>query len=168
MMKKYLAAVLAAVLLAAAATGGLAQEVGEQDGKRHHRDAGHSMHRDGFGDPQRMVGMMTRHLDLDDAQSQAIGNILAAAQPEIDALRERSKVSRDAMHALDVDDPDYGSSLQNQSTEIGALASEAALLHGRLRADVYAVLTPEQREQASAGRAGMHEHFRRHRSGDRE
>ncbi len=168
MIKKYLAATLAAVLLTAAATAGLAHEAGEQDGKRHHRDAGHGMHRDGFGDPQRMVEMMTRHLDLDATQSQAIGNILAAAQPEIDALRERSKASRDALRALDVDDPDYGSSLQNKSTEIGALTSEAALLHGRLRADIYALLTLGQREQASAGRAGMREHFRRHRSGDSE
>ena len=66
------------------------------------------------------------------------------------------------MHSLDVNDPDYGSNLQNLSVEIGALTSEATLLHGRLRADVYAELTPEQRERAAAGRNGMRRGFRRH------
>jgi len=168
MTKKYLAAASAAILLTAAATAGFAQEEAEREGKRHTWGAGHGMHRDGLADPARLVEMMTRHLDLDDTQSQAIGNILAAAKPEIDALRDRAKGSRDAMRSLDVDDPDYGSSLQNQSVEIGALASEAALLHGRLRADVYAVLTPEQREQAAAGHSGMRGHSRRHRRGEKE
>ena len=115
-----------------------------------------------------MVEMMTRHLDLDDEQSQAVGNIIDAARPEIDALRQRAKENRNAMQSLDVDDPDYGTNLQNLSTEIGALTSEATLLHGRLRADVFAHLTPEQRTRAAAGRGGMHERFRRHRMSEPE
>jgi len=168
MKTKYLAAATAAVVLMSVATDGFVQEVEKQDGARHTRGAGHGMHRDAFGDPQRMVEMMTRHLDLDAAQSQSMANILAAAKPEIDALRERAKAGRESLRSLDVDEPDYGTRLQNQATEIGALTSEATLLHGRLRADVYAVLTPEQRAQASAGRSGMREHFRRHRSDDKE
>jgi Spy/CpxP family protein refolding chaperone len=112
-----------------------------------------------------MMTMMTRHLDLDDAQSVAIENVINAAKPEIDALRERGKASRDAMRSLDVDSPDYGTSLQNLSSEVGSVTSAATLLMGRLRADIYAELTAEQREQASAGRQGMREHFRRHKPG---
>ncbi len=162
MMKKFLAATIAAVICTAAGTYAFAQDAEGHDGMRHMRWAGHRMHHDEFGDPARLLERMTRHLDLDDTQSQTIGNILAAAKPEIDALRERARASREAMHSLDVNDPDYGSNLQNLSAEIGALTSEATLLHGRLRAEVYAELTPEQRERAAAGRNGMRRGFRRH------
>ncbi len=162
MMKKFLAATTAAAMCAAAGTYAFAQDAEGHDGKRHMRGASHRMHHDEFGDPARLLEMMTRHLDLDDTQSQTVGNILEAAKPEIDALRGRMRASREAMHSLDVNDPDYGSNLQNLSTEIGALTSEATLLHGRLRADVYAELTPEQRARAAAGRNGMRRGFRRH------
>jgi Spy/CpxP family protein refolding chaperone len=121
------------------------------------------MHHDEFGDPTRMLEMMTRHLDLDDTQSQKIGNILDAARPEINALRERAQASRKAMHELDVGDSAYGSNLQNLSTEIGALTAEAALLHGRVRADIFAELTPAQRELAAEGRSRMGGRFGPHR-----
>lgn len=167
-MKKTLAATTAVVILTAAATFVTAQDMQGHDGERHGGGAGHRMLHNEFGDPTRMVEMMKRHLDLDDTQSQTIDNIFSAAKPEIDALRERAKSSRDAMRDLDVDATDYGSSLQNLSADIGALTTEAMLLHGRLRADVYAALTPEQREQAAAGRAGMRGHFRRHRRSGQE
>ena len=160
MMKKFLAATTAAIICTAAGTCAFAQDAEGHDGKRQMRSAGHRMNHDEFGDPARLVDMMTRHLELDDTQSQTIGNILEAAKPEIDALRERAKVSRKAMHELDVNDPDYGSNLQNLSTEIGALTSEATLVHGRLRADGWAELTPAQRERAADGRGRMRDRFR--------
>jgi Spy/CpxP family protein refolding chaperone len=160
MMKKIVAATTAMMLCTAAGTCAFAQDSDDQDGKRHGRGAGHRMNHDEFGDPARMLEMMTRHLDLDDAQSQSIGNILEAAKPEIDALQERGRAARKAMHELDVSDPDYYNDLNNLSVEIGAVTSEATLLHGRLRADVFAQLTDEQRERAAEGRRGMHERFR--------
>lgn len=160
MMKKIMAAITAVMMCTAAGNWAYAQDSEDPDGKRHMRGAGHRMQHDGFGDPARMLERMTRHLDLDDTQSQTIGNIIAAAKPEIDALHERAQATRKAMHELDVDDPEYGSNLQNLSTQIGALTSEAALLHGRLRADVFAELTPEQRERAAEGRDRMRHRFR--------
>lgn len=155
MIKKFVAATTAAMMMTAAYTCALAQDPEEGDGKRDRRGPGHRMHHDDFGDPTRMLEMMTRHLDLDDSQSQVIGNILAAAKPQIDALRERGQAARQAMFELDVDDPDYGTRLQTLSMEVGAVTSEATLLHGSLRADVFAQLTPEQRERAAEGRRGM-------------
>jgi Spy/CpxP family protein refolding chaperone len=160
MMNKIAAATTALMMCTAAGTCAFAQDSEAHDGKHHMRNARHRMHPDEFGDPTRMLEMMTRHLDLDDTQTQSIGNILEAAKPEIEALRERAEASRKAMHELDVDDPDYGSNLQNLSTQIGTLTSEATLLHGRLRAGVFAELTPEQRERAAAGRGRMRDRFR--------
>jgi Spy/CpxP family protein refolding chaperone len=160
MMKKILAAMTAAMMFTAAGTCAFAQDSSSHDGKRHGRGAGHRMNHDEFGDPARMLEMMTRHFDLDDTQSQTIGNILEAAKPQIDALRERGQTVRTAMHELDVNDPDYGARLQQLSMEIGEVTSEATLLHGNLRADVFAELTPEQRERAAEGRRGMRDHLR--------
>jgi Spy/CpxP family protein refolding chaperone len=160
MMKNILAATTAVMMCTAAGTWAFAQDSEGHDGKRHMRGGSHRMQYDGFGDPARMLERMTRHLDLDDTQSQKIGNIIEAAKPEIDALREREQATRKAIHELDVDDPDYGSNLQNLSTQIGALTAEATMLHGRLRAAVFAELTPEQRERAADGRDRMRERFR--------
>ncbi len=159
MIKKILAATTAAMMCTAAGTCAFAQEADESEGKPHMRGVGHRMNHDEFGDPARMLEMMTRHLDLDETQSQSIENILMAARPEIDALRERAQATRKAMHDLDVSDPAYGTDLQNLSTQIGALTSESTLLHGRLRADVLAQLTDEQRERAAAGRRRMSDRF---------
>ena len=168
MMKKFLAATTAAVICTVAVPYANAQDADAHEGRHQMRGAGHRMNHDEFGDPDRLAKIMTRHLDLNETQSKTIGNILVAAKPEVDALRQRAEESRSAMQALDVDDPDYGINLQNLSTQIGALTSEATLLHGRLRADVYAQLTQEQRTRATAGHGGMRGGFRRHRMGEPE
>lgn len=160
MIRKFVAATTAAMLCTAAGTCAFAQDSEGYDGKRHLRESGHRMHHDEFGDPARMLEMLTRHLELDDAQTQSISNILESAKPEIDTLRERARAARKAMHELDVSDSDYYSKLNNISLEIGTLTTEATLLHGRLRADVFAQLTPEQRERAAEGRNRIHERFR--------
>ena len=160
MMKKIVAATLAVMMSTMAGTGAFAQDSESDEGEHRMRGERHRMRHDGFGDPARMLERMTRHLDLDDNQSLTIGNIIEASRPEIDALRERAQAAHKAMHELDVDDPDYGKNLQNLSTQIGALTSEATLLHGRLRADVFAELTPEQRERAAEARTRMRHRFR--------
>ncbi len=160
MINKFVTMATAVMMCTAAGTYAFAQDSEGQEGKRHMRGASHRMHHDGFGDPARMLEMMTRHLELDDTRSQTIGNILEAAKPDIDALRERVQATRKAMRELDVSDPGYWDKLQTLSTDIGALTSEAALLHGRLRADVFAELTPEQRERAAEGRGRMRDRFR--------
>ena len=44
----------------------------------------------GFGipDPGMMIGRMAEHLDLDDVQRESVKNIMEAAKPELEALRE--------------------------------------------------------------------------------
>ncbi len=158
MMKKFMVATTAAMLCAAVGNSANAQDSESFEGGPHMR--GHRMGHDDFGDPARMLEMLTRHLDLDDAQAQAISGIIEAARPEIEGLRERAQAARKAIHDLDVDEPDYYGTLNSLSLEIGSLTSEATLLHGRLRAEVYAQLTPEQRARAAEGRQRLRERFR--------
>lgn len=159
MLKKIVAATTAAMLCTAAANYASAQDSGGPGGRHHMRGPGHGMSHDELGDPTRMLEMLTRHLDLDATQTQSIGEILESAKPEIAALRERGAAARKAMHDLDVNDPDYDTRLKDLSIEIGNVTSEATLLHGRLRAEVFAQLTPEQRERAAENRDRMRERF---------
>ena len=115
MMKKILAATTAAIMCTGAGTCAFAQDADGHDGKSHMWGASRRMGHDAFGDPARFVEMLTRHLELDDSQSQTINNILTAALPEIDALRDRAQATRKAMHELDVNDADYGRVWQSLS-----------------------------------------------------
>lgn len=90
---------------------------------------------------------MADRLDLDDTQRQTIDNIVAAAKPEMDALREQRQSNREAMAALDSSDANYSIELEQAATEKGRLATEATLLHSRVRTEVTAVLTEEQRAE---------------------
>ena len=113
-----------------------------------------------------MVERMANHLNLDDIQRQTVQNILDAAQAEIDALRERGKANHDAMRALDASNPDHSALINNIAIENGQLATEGTLLHDRIRNDINAVLTDEQREKLAQGRDGMRKRWgdRRNRS----
>ena len=87
----------------------------------------------------------TEFLALDEEQSRQLKNILEAAKPEFDALRERGRSHRQALMALDPDDAGYGAALQNLSVESGRVATDLTLLHGRVRGEVNALLTPAQK-----------------------
>jgi len=105
----------------------------------------------GFGpDPVFIVERLARHLDLDETQENRVSNILDAARPEFDALRDRGRSARENMKNLDPSDPDYSAALDNLAQESGDIMTEAALLFGRVRAEVHAVLTPEQVEELKA------------------
>jgi Spy/CpxP family protein refolding chaperone len=105
--------------------------------------------------PEQMVRMMSRRLDLEDTQTEQIKNIMEGAKPEFDTLRAKGMANREATKNLDVDDPDYGAKMQNLSIASGELATSLAELRGRVRAEIHAILTPEQREQlASAPERG--------------
>jgi Spy/CpxP family protein refolding chaperone len=110
-----------------------------------------------------MVQHLTRELELDDTQQQKVENIVTAAEPEMEALHDRVEVNMNAMHELDVSDDNYDVRLNELAAEKGALASEQALLHGRLKAEINAVLTPEQRQQLAEKADTMREHFKERR-----
>ena len=125
------------VLVSGALLGGnVLAEGGKRDGE--HRFGGPEF---GMMEPGMDIRRMSRDLDLDDAQREQLRNIMTAAQPEIKALRDSARQNREALKALDVNDPE----VQNIATSNGALATEATLLFTRVRSEVEAVLTDEQR-----------------------
>ncbi len=115
----------------------------------------------GFGGPGLMLEHMADHLDLDDAQRETVQNILEAARPEIEALREQFRANREALQSLDATDPAYSTELNNIALSNGQLATDGTLLFTRVRSEINAVLTDEQREKLDRGKKRMREAFER-------
>jgi len=155
-----LASVSAAAALAAPADGG------DGHGGKRHLYGGAGMH--GAGDPSRMVEHLTRRLELDQSQRQAVENAVSSLQPEMDALRERAEANRTRLQGLDPGASDYPARLNELATEKGAVETEQTVLHGRLKADIHAVLTPGQRQQLSEHSKEMRHRFMKSNQGSRE
>ena len=135
---------LAVLSVFIAAAGQVQAQDGDGHFGEHEKERGRHMWRAAMDDPARLVERLSVHLDLDATQEQQLNNIVDAARPELEQLRESLQENRKAMHALETTDPDYSAKLQNLSAANGELAAQMTLLHGRIRADVHAVLTPEQ------------------------
>ena len=131
-------------LLALLASGLLATSVyADFDGKKGPRDRNFDGPGFGMPNPNMISGRMAERLGLDEAQRESVDNIMSAAKPEIKALREKAKANRDALKALDSSDPE----VQNIAISNGELATEATLLFARVRGEIDAVLTDEQRAE---------------------
>lgn len=169
-MKKQLITALSITLLTATGGTAMGAQPGAHDGRpgahdgdrrhdrklRFHRGGGHH---DAFN-PQMMLRHLGKKLELDTTQQQKIDNILSAAKPQLDELRKRAEVNRRAMHELDASDSNHDAKLNSLAAEQGSIVSEQAMLHGRLKADIHAVLTPEQRQELAEKSKKMRERFR--------
>jgi Spy/CpxP family protein refolding chaperone len=116
----------------------------------------------GFGrDPELMLEHMSDHLDLTDAQRQDIENIVEASKPEMQAIREQARANRQAIRTLDTSDPSYETALNNIAVSNGELATAGTLLAVRVRNEVHAVLTDEQREKLERSKQRMQKRLKR-------
>ena len=104
---------------------------------------------------------MADHLDLTDEQRASVKNILQAAKPEIEAVRDQAIANRKAIQALDPADPAYEAELQNIALSNGELATTGTLLAVRVRSEVHAVLTEEQIAKLERGKERMKKRFER-------
>lgn len=149
-MRVLIVAIVSVLVLISGATSGFAQQ---SDGHRGSHDS-HRRGDRGHGprNPERIIARMTRHLDLDELQQEKMSNIMLAAKPELDALRDRSKANRDARHALDENDSDYAARLGDIAAEKGEIVTEREIILGRVRSEIHAELTEEQLAKISERR----------------
>lgn len=164
-MKHCTAKLSIVAILLSAGTLTMAQDTDGHDSDRH-RDRGRHMWREGMDDPTRMIERLSRHLDLDEAQSVQLQNIVDAARPELERVRDSLDESRSAMRNLDPADPDYSVKTQNLSASIGDLVGQMTLLLGGIRADVHAVLTPEQIAMIEERKSSFRHRGERHKRDD--
>lgn len=167
MSKNNLSVLIAVAALLAIGGAAVSQEADDNEPNRGER---HKQMRQQHGadrpmDAQRMIRGMTRRLDLDDTQIEQMTNIIDSAKPELELLRESNRENRRAMRELDVNDPDYGAQLQNLAAAKGVLESSSVELRGRIRAEIHAILTPEQQQQLAEIGPRDRGHARRNRDG---
>ncbi len=112
-----------------------------------------------FPGPGLMIEHMADHLDLDDTQREQVRNIVESAKPEIEALREQLRANREALSSLDTGDPAYSTALNDIAISNGQLATEGTLLFTRVRSEVHAVLTDDQRDKLARGKERMRQAF---------
>lgn len=139
-MKNHKAALLAVVSIAMLSVAAYA-DVDGRKGERGPRGGGPGFGMPGMPGPGMMGERMAERLDLDDTQRENVRNIMDAAKPELRALREKAKANREALEALDAGDAE----VQNIAISNGELATEATLVLMRIRGEIDAVLTDEQR-----------------------
>jgi len=159
-MKKLTHTVLATLVATTLCSVAFAAQQSNDGGRNHDRpwSRGHDAGGE-FGDPAAMIERMSKHLTLTDDQELAVNNIMDSARPEFESLRTRSDENREAMRSLVVGSSAYAVTLQNLATEAGQLATDRVMLQGRIRAEVHAVMTPEQQQQMAETAAQMREEF---------
>ncbi|MEM1176003.1 MAG: Spy/CpxP family protein refolding chaperone [Pseudomonadota bacterium] len=109
----------------------------------------------GPGNPAAMLERMSDHLDLSADQQAAIESILEASKPEMRALRQQLKANREAIQALDPAGTSYAAELNNLALSNGELATTGTLLSVRVKTEVAAVLTDEQKARLKRGKERM-------------
>jgi len=142
-MRVVITAIVMILALMSGTTQGFAGQGEQHQGDRDRTHRGMQGH--GPRDPARMVERMSRHLGLDELQQEKMNNILLSRKPEQEALRDRDRVNRDAMAALDESDPQFSAKLSDLAAEKGQIVAERTLLMGKTRADINSVLNDEQR-----------------------
>jgi Spy/CpxP family protein refolding chaperone len=104
--------------------------------------------RDGRGG----FGIVTRDLDLSDAQRQQIKAIVTKARADSRPLAERVRAASDAhrkaMTTLPVDESQIRVTMQALNT----VQTDLAIARAHVRSDIFAVLTPDQQAKATAAR----------------
>ncbi len=114
----------------------------------------------GARDPGMMLENMADHLDLSDEQRATIEGILEASKPEMQALREQVKANREAIQALDPNSASYDAELNNIALSNGELATTGTLLAVRVKTEVAAVLTDDQKAKLERGKERMKKRFK--------
>jgi Spy/CpxP family protein refolding chaperone len=93
----------------------------------------------------RMFERMAGELGLSDAQRQSIRGLFESARPAMQQRRERMRANAELMRRTQPGDPDYRAIVERVSRGAGELAESAVRDAAELRAQIWAVLTPEQR-----------------------
>lgn len=161
-------------VLIAALVGGLtatAAHAGKGCGMDHHR------HR-GFDSEQR-INRLADRLELSAEQRDKVRAIVDKSRPALRAVHDKMRDNRKAMHALMQEekvseaanapsmargprlDPIRDSDIRKLADARGKLVAEMTVLRARMKSDIHAVLTPEQRDKLKQ----HSEQHRRHSSG---
>lgn len=149
-MKKrvLIAAGLAAVLISGGALA-LAQPPQGPGGP------GPRMGRGGPGPHGPMMEFGLRGLDLSDAQKEQVKSIMESHKAEFQAIGEKMRAAHDGLAQATQAETVDESAIRASTGAVASAMADEAILRAKVRAEVQAILTPEQLEQAKARQERM-------------
>jgi len=135
----------ASLLMAGLLAGGAAFAQGPDGGGR--PGPGGRGGRGGPGGPGDL-GLPLAQLNLTDSQREQVRELTRQRQQNGEQIQQRLRAAMDARRAAMDAMPVNEGAIRSTTADLVAAETEAAILQAHLRADVFALLTPEQQEQA--------------------
>lgn len=149
-MKKVLIAIIAVAVLATGVMFVVAQRSG--DGKM----GGWGKH----GGSHRGMGMALRGLDLTDEQKAQVKQIVEAGKTKTQPIRESLKANRLKMDELTSNGAFDEAAVSAIAAKEGNLSAQMTVEHLRVKSQVFAVLTAEQKAKAAEMKSKMKDRFK--------
>lgn len=148
-MKKLTVAILSIILVAMGAMFIFAQDgTSNKDGKRgfgkrsgHHRGGG------------MRGGMMLRGLDLTDEQKAQVKTIMQSSKETSKPIRQQMKANREKLQTLSDSGNFDQSQVQAIANQQGALSAQMIVEKEKVKSQINAILTPEQKAKAAEMKA---------------
>lgn len=119
----------------------------------------------GPGGPMGMLPMLARELNITDAQKAQIKTIADSHRDEWKALGDRARTAHQALQqAVTADTVDEGL-IRQRSAEVAAVEADMAVARARAHAEVFQLLTPEQKTQAKTLQSQVQDRIKERRAG---
>ena len=94
-----------------------------------------------------MLPMLGRDLNLTDAQRDQVKAIADSHKDEWKAIADRERAARQALNALVMADTIDEAAIRQKSAEVAAVDADAAVARAHARAEVFQILTADQKAQ---------------------
>jgi periplasmic protein CpxP/Spy len=95
-----------------------------------------------------MLPILARDLNLTDAQKDQIRTVAESHRDEWKALTDRARATHEALQQAVTADAVDEALIRQRSAEVAAVEADLAVARARAHAEVFRILTPEQRAQA--------------------
>jgi Spy/CpxP family protein refolding chaperone len=100
-----------------------------------------------FGGPMSMLPMLGRQLNLTDAQKDQVKAIADSHKDDWKALAERERTARAALTTAVSADTFDEATIRQKSAEVAAVDADAAVARAHAHAEVFQILTADQKTQ---------------------
>ncbi len=114
-------------------------------------------------EPFGQLRMLERQLDLTDAQKDQVRTILQSRRTEWKALADRRFAAQQALVAAETADTLDDATIREQSAGVAAVEADMAVARAHARAEIFQVLTPDQRAKAKELQSQMQQRFQQQR-----
>jgi len=108
----------------------------------------------GPGGPMGILPMLGRDLGLTDAQRDQVKAIAESHKADWRALADRARAAHMALNEAVTTAPIDEALIRQKSSEVAAVDADMAVARARAYAEVFQILTPEQKEKVKSRREG--------------